>query len=71
MKTEEHDWPGTNNPQYFSSDIHLISDTLHENRHDHIWMNNPLRFGGETFYQSGYFQNPTDWREVFDTERRR
>ncbi|HEY2147207.1 MAG TPA: cytochrome c biogenesis protein ResB, partial [Pirellulales bacterium] len=59
VKTEEHDWPGTNNPQYFSSDIQLVSDTLHENRQDHIWMNNPLRFGGETFYQSGYFQNPT------------
>jgi hypothetical protein len=66
VKTEETDWPGTNNPRYFSSDIHLISDTLHENRHDHIWMNNPLRFGGETFYQSGYEQDP-ETGEKFST----
>jgi len=37
IKTEEHDWPGTNNPQYFSSDIHMKAP--HEDRHDHIWMN--------------------------------
>jgi ABC-type transport system involved in cytochrome c biogenesis permease subunit len=58
IKTEEHDWPGTNDPQYYSSDIHIINEGLHENRHDHIWMNNPLRFGGETFYQSGFSQDP-------------
>jgi hypothetical protein len=23
-----------------------------------IWMNNPLRYSGETFYQSGYFRDP-------------
>ena len=27
-------------------------------RETRIWMNNPLRFSGDTFYQSGYFRDP-------------
>ncbi|MCE9529015.1 MAG: cytochrome c biogenesis protein ResB, partial [Planctomycetales bacterium] len=38
----------------FSSDIHLVDPTRNTNRSVHIWMNNPLRFAGETFYQSGF-----------------
>jgi ABC-type transport system involved in cytochrome c biogenesis permease subunit len=56
VKTEEVDWPGTTMPRYYSSDIHLVSTNSPEDRHEHIWMNNPLRFGGETFYQSGFNQ---------------
>jgi ABC-type transport system involved in cytochrome c biogenesis permease subunit len=38
----------------FSSDVHLVDPTRNTDRSVHIWMNNPLRFAGETFYQSGF-----------------
>ncbi len=38
----------------FSSDVHLVDPSRNTNRTVHIWMNNPLRFAGETFYQSGF-----------------
>src|SRR5262249_8629823 len=33
-------------------------------REVHIWMNNPLRFAGETFYQSSYDRDPRTGIEV-------
>ncbi len=47
-------YPGTKEPKWFSSNITLTdleskTQTSHE-----IYMNNPLRYGGETFYQSNY-----------------
>jgi ABC-type transport system involved in cytochrome c biogenesis permease subunit len=45
---------GTTTPKNYSSDVRLIHQGLNVDREDHIWMNNPLRFAGETFYQSGY-----------------
>ena len=52
---------GTTRPKDYASRINLIDDsdvTRLENYR--IWMNNPLRYGGETFYQSGYhnFRTP-------------
>ncbi len=45
---------GTNTPKDYRSIVDLKDDSKNEDRKDiHIWMNNPLRFGGETFYQSG------------------
>ncbi len=44
---------GTNVPKNFSSRIHLTDATHHEDRQALIYMNNPLRYNGETFYQSG------------------
>jgi ABC-type transport system involved in cytochrome c biogenesis permease subunit len=38
----------------FSSDVHLVDPTRNTSRSVHIWMNNPLRFAGETFYQSSF-----------------
>ena len=48
------DYLGTNTPQNYSSDIRLIDPTRGVDREIKIWMNNPLRFAGETFYQSDY-----------------
>ncbi len=45
---------GTNTPQNYSSDIRLIDPARGTDREVHIWMNNPLRFAGDTIYQSGY-----------------
>ncbi len=45
---------GTSTPRDYRSIIDLNDPSRNEDRKDvHIWMNNPLRYGGETFYQSG------------------
>jgi ABC-type transport system involved in cytochrome c biogenesis permease subunit len=47
-------YPGTNTPKNYSSDIHLVDKSRNVDTDEHIWMNNPLRYGGETFYQQSY-----------------
>jgi ABC-type transport system involved in cytochrome c biogenesis permease subunit len=42
---------GTETARNFSSDVEIL-DGSGEPRTAHIWMNNPLRYAGETFYQS-------------------
>jgi hypothetical protein len=50
-----HDvYPGTEIPKNFSSRIHLKSDDGRENREVLIYMNNPLRYAGLTFYQASF-----------------
>jgi len=50
-----HDlYPGTNIPKNFSSKIRLIDPDKHEDRQVLIYMNNPLRYDGATFYQAGW-----------------
>ena len=47
-------YTGTKTPKSFSSEIELTDlDSNSKSEHE-IWMNNPLRYNGETFYQSGY-----------------
>ena len=48
------DYLGTNIPQNYSSQIQLSDPDRNVDRSIKIWMNNPLRYGGETYYQSGY-----------------
>jgi ABC-type transport system involved in cytochrome c biogenesis permease subunit len=50
------DYVGTDTPKNYSSDVHLVDTSRNVDRNVRIWMNNPLRFAGETFYQSGYNQ---------------
>ncbi|MHB9076459.1 MAG: cytochrome c biogenesis protein [Pirellulaceae bacterium] len=45
---------GTNTPKNYSSHLRLVDKSRNVDRSVKIWMNNPLRFGGETFYQSNY-----------------
>jgi hypothetical protein len=50
-----HDrYPGTNIPRNFSSRIHLRDEGAGEDRETLIYMNNPLRYAGYTFYQSSF-----------------
>ena len=50
----EHDfYPGTEVPRNYASNINLVDPGQQENRTVKIWMNHPLRYQGETFYQSG------------------
>lgn len=50
-----HDvYPGTTIPKNFSSRVILNQPETGENREVLIYMNNPLRYGGETFYQASF-----------------
>jgi hypothetical protein len=50
-----HDrYPGTNIPKNFSSQLQLTTPDGRDDREVLVYMNNPLRYGGLTFYQSGF-----------------
>ncbi|HEX4792769.1 MAG TPA: cytochrome c biogenesis protein CcsA [Humisphaera sp.] len=50
-------FPGTDTPKDFASQIRLVDPAKHVDRDIRIWMNNPLRYGGETFYQQSFANN--------------
>lgn len=50
---------GTETPKDFSSHIVLRDPGRNVERNVRIWMNNPLRYRGETFYQQS-FEGPTE-----------
>jgi hypothetical protein len=53
-----HDvYPGTQIPKNFSSRVKLERPSSGENREVLVYMNNPLRYAGETFYQASYDQD--------------
>ena len=45
---------GTDTPKNFSSEVRLRDPEHNVNRPVKIWMNNPLRYGGDTLYQSSF-----------------
>lgn len=45
---------GTSRVKNYSSDVRLVDEGRDIDRDIRIWMNNPLRYAGETFYQSSY-----------------
>lgn len=47
---------GTSTARNYSSDIRVVDESRGKDFEHHVWMNNPLRYAGETFYQSGYTQ---------------
>jgi hypothetical protein len=50
-----HDvYPGTDIPKNFSSRVRLEHPAKGENREVLIYMNNPLRYAGETYYQASF-----------------
>ena len=64
IDVRKDDYLGTDTPRNYSSDVQLVDKKRHVNRKVHIWMNNPLRFSGETFYQSNYFRDPKSGKEI-------
>lgn len=55
LKKFRHDvYPGTEIPKNFSSLVRLSNPATGEARDVLIYMNQPLRYQGRTFYQSGY-----------------
>lgn len=66
MDVRKDDYLGTNTPMNYSSDVKLMEDGQQVGDFK-IWMNNPLRFSGETFYQSNYSMEQ-DGTEVTDLQ---
>ncbi len=60
-------YPGTEIPKDFSSRVTLIDPERSENRDVLIYMNHPLRYRGETFYQSGF--QPGDQATILQVVR--
>lgn len=52
LKTTHDKYPGTDIPKDFRSRVRLENKAAGESREVDIWMNNPLRYQGLTFYQS-------------------
>jgi ABC-type transport system involved in cytochrome c biogenesis permease subunit len=60
LKDFRHDvYPGTQIPKNFSSLVRLTNAATGEDRDVLIWMNNPLRYMGRTFYQASFGKNDT------------
>lgn len=51
-------YSGTQTPRDYSSFIKLVDTETGNVENARVWMNNPLRYRGETFYQSDYQQLP-------------
>ncbi len=57
-------YPGTKLPSWYSSDF-VLNDRQSETQSDQrVFMNNPLRYAGETFYQTGYARDPATGKEI-------
>jgi hypothetical protein len=54
QKFTHEKYPGTEIPKDFSSKVTLIDPERSVNRDVLIYMNHPLRYRGETFYQAGF-----------------
>jgi hypothetical protein len=65
-----HDiYRGTDIPKNFSSRVKLIHPETGENREVLIYMNNPLRYAGETYYQGGFDPNANDTVTILQVVR--
>ncbi|MEM6468833.1 MAG: cytochrome c biogenesis protein CcsA [Planctomycetota bacterium] len=55
---QRRNYSGTETARDFSSYIRIIDPETGEDRRERVWMNNPLRYRGETFFQSNYTALP-------------
>ena len=60
-------YQGTDIPKDFSSRVRLLRPATGEDRETLIYMNNPLRYAGETFYQAGF--DPDDAGTILEVVR--
>ncbi len=63
---QQINYSGTSTPRDYSSFLTIIEDGSGQERKERVWMNNPLRFQGETFYQSSYQRLPNgkEWTSI-------
>jgi len=60
LKQFKHDvYPGTDIPKNFSSLVQITNPSRNESREVLIYMNQPLRYEGKTFYQASFGKNDT------------
>ena len=57
LKFTKEDYLGTSIARHYASKINLTDETRDVDRELTIWMNNPRRYAGETFYQSSWGQD--------------
>ena len=55
---QRRNYSGTETPRDYSSYIRIVDPETGEDRRERVWMNNPLRYRGETFFQSNYVALP-------------
>ncbi len=55
---QRRNYSGTETPRDYSSYIRIIDTETGEDLRERVWMNNPLRYRGETFFQSSYTPLP-------------
>jgi hypothetical protein len=67
LQVTHEKYPGTEIPKNFASRVRLKDDAGHEDREVVIFMNNPLRHGGLTFYQ--YQMNAAGKMSAFQVVR--
>lgn len=60
-------YSGTETPRDYSSLIVITDRESGDRTEDKTWMNNPIRYRGETFYQSSYSKVPTGNGQVVET----
>ncbi|MEX2285824.1 MAG: cytochrome c biogenesis protein CcsA [Planctomycetaceae bacterium] len=58
LDVRKDDYLGTSTVRNYSSEIRLVDQSRNVDFKRIIWMNNPLRFAGETFYQQNYSFDP-------------
>jgi hypothetical protein len=54
LKFTHEVFPGTDTPRNFASRVRVKNPATSEDREVLIYMNTPLRYGGETYYQASY-----------------
>ncbi len=67
LEFRHDDYPGTDIPKNFSSRVRLHNAQNNEDREVLIYMNNPLRYSGLTFYQASY--DPDDGGSILQVVR--
>lgn len=65
---ERINYSGTETPRDYSSRIVITDRATGASQEDKAWMNNPIRYQGETFYQSRYNRIPSgDGQKMIET----
>ncbi len=54
VDVQKNDYKGTSSARDFRSILKIVDDSRNSTFEYPVWMNNPLRYGGETFYQSNF-----------------
>jgi ABC-type transport system involved in cytochrome c biogenesis permease subunit len=54
VEVRKDDYVASDKPRNYSSLLHVVDKSRNIDRQEPIKMNSPMRFAGETFYQSGY-----------------